>query len=154
MSETETTESGWGWYAGDGEHYTVGPEDTREGVIDAAKDEELGFRDADEDGQDRLCFEIIEARQDLIQIADHIRIERMVERWEENDWEEMTDPDNPRSLVEKVTKDQWAELQDALRAAAREWQARHAIAIRPYTFTQSRNHESVVIELADEPAHD
>lgn len=149
----ETKEPGWGWYAGwNEEEMTIGPEDSREAVIQIAIDDEVGYREADEDGPERLCFHIIEARQDTLIIAEYIDVGRMVERWEESDWEEMTNPNDPRSPVEKVTKAQWDDLQDRLRAAALQWQTDHAIKIKPWTFSQVRNSEDVSIPYSEETA--
>lgn len=140
-----TEADGWGWYAGwDDEHYTCGPEDSREAIIQAARNEEIGFRDADEDGPDRLCFHIVEARQDPVEIASLLKIYDLVEQWDCGPLEEMG-PEGESVFEGKVTTAQWEDLQERLQAAAREWQAHHGIVIQPYIFTKQRNAESICI---------
>lgn len=140
---SEKPEPDWGWYAGDGEHYHIGPHATREDAVDEAVNDELGLHD-DMKG---CTFTIIEAHHQPIQLADYVDVGEMVDDWESGSFADMTDPDGCDGLLEHVTAEQWDELQSALRAVTTEWQTRHAIVIKPWVFTGIRNEEVVTVEL-------
>ncbi len=67
----------WGWYASaDEENYTCGPEASRDAIIQAATDDEIGLYDL----ADPQVFHIIEAWQSAVDLADHFDAADWVER--------------------------------------------------------------------------
>lgn len=135
---------GWGWWAGwDDEHYTVGPEDTRDAIIQAAVGENTGEND---DGT-RLVFHIVEAMQKPIQLSSVVDLSESVERWLDCN-EEMHDEEG-NTPFEKLTAAQWVEAENVMKAALDAWQAEQGHTFKPYYFNCARNHETVTVALAD-----
>ncbi|WP_300379574.1 hypothetical protein [Henriciella sp.] len=148
----------WGWYASaDEENYTVGPEASREDVIEAAIGDEVGLGDQNEDGSWNISFHILEARKEPVQMADYFHVGRWVEDLENGPFYDMSGEAcgwNDDSIVSHIKSEQWTELQQVVRAAIAKWQSERDIQIRPWVFTESRNGEDISMVLpADEDAN-
>ena len=152
MTDKIETTSEWQWWAGEHGWKTVGPEPTREAVIEAAVAEHCG-EDEDENGNRFLAFEIIEARQDPLRLADWVRAEGMLEQAEEG----VADSDRTSGEYDEgpwfgCTKEQEADLVERVKAACDEWQLAHGLRFTTMTFSHSRNHEDIVVPLPPEDA--
>jgi len=142
------TQSQWQWWAGSSEEWcTVGPEDTREAIIQAATNDRLGeFQD--EEGGWNLSFSIVEARQDPLRLSDWIETDRLLERAEDS----MADSDRTSSEYDDgpwfcCTPEQEKDLEKRVKRACDEWQAAHSLTFSCATFSHTRNQEHVVVEL-------
>jgi len=137
------------WYAShDQENYTIGPCDSREAVIEQAVNDDLGLRQGPEGHWDRLTFHILEATQDPIDLSNHLDEDSVIEGLCESVDENHGDPDGARCLLEDAwNTEQEEDLRDRLRKAIAEWQAHHAIVVRPWTFTRTRNAETVDVQV-------
>lgn len=143
-------EPNWQWWVSSDEEIYTGPYDSREEAIEVAVSDEIGLCDWEEGEPAHHSFYITEAYQQNIQVADHIDVGDMVERWNENDWEELGNPNDSDSVAEHVTSAQWDDLQARLRAAALVWQAENAVVIKSWAFKQQRNNEHVRVEIPAE----
>lgn len=147
------TTSPWQWWAGSDEEWcTVGPEDTREAIIQAATNDRLGEFEH-EGGGWNLSFHIVEARQDPLRFADWIEAERLLERAEEG----MADSDRVSSEYDdgpwfECTPEQEKDLEERVKRACDEWQAAHRLVFSCATFSHTRNKENVLVELPDDRA--
>jgi hypothetical protein len=129
----------WKWYAGYGiepENFSVGPEDTRDAIIAAARIEFCGE-----------TFTIIEAWRGVFSppSADDLMGE-MTERWGDDDMgrEDYPEFSGPLEAIKAAERD----LDDLLRA----WFERHrAIMPTPWCFADSRNTETFKVEEVEEP---
>ena len=147
---TESTTDGWGWWASaDADNYTVGPEPTRQAVIQAAVDDELGYDDRPENDP-RCVFHICEARQDPICLSDWIQANRILERADDNlsGSDRVSEYDEPPYF--DVTREQEADLIRRLKTACDEWQDAHGLVFVMHQFSDSRNEETVTVKLEDE----
>ena len=147
------TTSAWQWWAGSDEEWcTVGPEDTREAIIQAATNDSLGEFER-EGGGWNLGFYIVEARQDPLRLADWVEADRLLERAEEG----MADSDRVSSEYDdgpwfECTPEQEKDLEERVKRACDEWQAEHRLVFSCATFSHTRNREHVVVELPDDRA--
>lgn len=135
----------WGWWAGPNEEIcTIGPYDSRDEVVAAAKSERLGEFQDDEDVW-KLGFHICEAEKAPLRLADWIEADRLLERAEEalsdSDRVGCDGDDGPWF---EATKEQEADLEKRIAAACDEWQAAHGLVFTCMTFSNSRHHEHVV----------
>lgn len=138
----------WGWYAGwSDEEYSVGPEDSREAIIQAATWDEIGATDADEDGPERLCFHIIEARKQPLDLSRLIVFDSLYDDWVNGIFYDLSGEsgDDDRDVASHVTEEQWKDLEARLKAACVEWGAANNVVIMPWIFTQTRNEEIVTV---------
>ena len=150
QTTAESTTDGWGWWASDGaDIYTVGPEPTREAVIQAAVDDELGYDDESENGP-RCVFQICEARQDPIRLSDWIEVESILEQADDGlaNNNLVSEYDEPPYF--DVTQDQEADLIRRLKTACDEWQDVHGLVFVMHQFSSSRNEETVTVKLGDD----
>lgn len=128
-------EKQWFWYAGQGgENYTSGPHSTREEAIEAGRDEYCGE-----------AFEIIEATQPPLRLADWLNVERAIEDAEESlsdsdrvCWEYEDDPPHFEH-----TPEQGKDLYERIAKACDEWQAAHGLIFKVRTFADTRNFEQI-----------
>lgn len=147
------TTSAWQWWAGSDEEWcTVGPEDTREAIIQAATNDSLGEFEH-EGGGWNLGFYIVEARQDPLRLADWIEADRILERAEEG----MADSDRVSSEYDdgqwfECTPEQEKDLEERVKRVCDEWQAEHRLVFSCATFSHTRNREHVIVELPDDRA--
>lgn len=151
MSETK---SEWKWWAGDDEQLmTIGPCDTRDDAIAEAQSQQIGEFE-DENGEWKLSFYVVEARQDPLRLADWIGADDLLGRAEDGVY------DSARISSEcddgpffEVTPEQEADLAKRIREACDQWQAAHGLVFRCNTFSHQRNGEDVVIDpLPDDAA--
>jgi hypothetical protein len=151
--ETHVTamEAPWQWWAGSTEEWcTVGPENTREAIIQAATNDTLGEFQHEEGGWN-LGFHIVEARSDPLRLADWIESDRLLERAEDS----MADSDRTSSEYDDgpwfdCTPEQEKDLEARVKRACDEWQAAHGLTFACATFSHTRNNEHVVVELPDD----
>ncbi len=147
------TTGAWQWWAGSDEEWcTVGPEDTRGAIIQAATNDSLGEFEH-EGGGWNLSFHIVEARQDPLRLADWIEADRLLERAEES----MSDSDRVSSEYDdgpwfECTPEQEKDLEERVKRACDEWQAAHRLVFTCATFSHTRNKEHVIVELPDDRA--
>lgn len=140
----------WGWYAShDEEMYTCGPEDSREAIIQAATGDEVGWHDADEDGPERLCFHIVEARKQPLDLSRLIVFDTLFDNWSNGIFYDLSgeSSDDHRDVASHVTKEQWDDLEARLKAACVEWGNANTVVIMPWIFTQTRKEETVTVPL-------
>lgn len=142
---TIKTEGKWEWWAGNDEWKTVGPEPTREAVIQAATDDCIG-ETKDENGNWVLAFEIIEARQDPLRLADWCRFDELIER--AND--DLSDSDRVAAEYDdgpwiEPNGEQEKNLIERLKKACDDWQEAHGLVFKTRTFSHSRNTEDIVV---------
>ncbi|KQQ72965.1 hypothetical protein ASF70_15995 [Rhizobium sp. Leaf321] len=146
-------EAKWQWWAGSTKEWcTVGPEDTREAIIQAATNDSLGEFQHEEGGWN-LGFYIVEARQDPLRLADWIESDELLERAEES----MADSDRTSSENDdgpwfECTQEQGKDLEERVKRACDEWQAAHGLKFTCSTFSHTRNQEHVIVEVADDRA--
>jgi len=141
----KTPESKWQWWAGDDEEWlTVGPEDTKDAIIQAATDDCIGeFQD--DAGEWKLGFYIIEARQDPLRLADWIDADIILERAEDR----ISDSDRVSGEYDygpwfACTPEQEKDFEERIKRTCDEWQAAHALVFPCQTFSHTRNQEHVV----------
>lgn len=137
------------WYASDNaEIYSIGPENSRDDVIEAARREELGFQEADDEGPARLAFYVVEANKTVLTAADWVLprdlFEAALERLSES---EHCDEYGECNGAFECTPDQERDLRERLRAACDEWQQAHGLHWVSYSFSQSRNEELIELPL-------
>jgi hypothetical protein len=124
------TETQWQWYAStDGEHYTVGPEDTREAIIEAGTQ--------DFDGEP---FVIVEATKGgpTLRIFDSAGVIEMLDNANEG----KGDPDGD-SLFSDVTPFHAEQLAEALNDKIEEWARVCEIKPHVWAFGETRNQEDI-----------
>jgi len=120
----------WGWYAsGDGEMYEIGPEPTRDAIILRANDYFSGEP-----------YHILEARKDLVQVADYFDADEFLTELEEG---KLADQCTEDRLFANINERHRVELTLKVREAIAEWQRRHDIKILPWLFSESRNAEII-----------
>lgn len=150
QTKMQATESPWLWWAGSSEErFEVGPEGSREAIIQAATNDSLG--ETDDDGSWKLRFHIVEARQDPLRIADWLDLDALIERAEDN----VADSDRVASENDdgpwfECTPMQEKDLRQRVEKACDEWQAANGLAFKTATFSHTRNSEHVVVDLAIE----
>ncbi|MDI6835412.1 MAG: hypothetical protein QMD99_06825, partial [Rhizobiaceae bacterium] len=145
------TESPWQWWAGENEEWcTVGPENSREEIIQAATGDELGEYQ-DDGGTWRLSFHIVEARQDPLRLADWIEADELLERAEENfaNGDRRADEYDDGPWFE-CSPEQEKDLAERIKRACDEWQAAHGLVFACSTFSHTRNSEHITV---DHPAN-
>lgn len=130
---------GWAWWASfdGGERYSVGPEVSREAVIEAAR--EYGGGDP---------FVVVEATQRPVRLSDFIDVEDLVERADERAWEDHGDPDDPDDSGNPIfdfsaTGPVAANLEARIKRAVDEWQDANGVAPVSWRFTETRNEETI-----------
>lgn len=144
-----TSQTEWAWYASDdAENYTVGPEPNRDAIVSAARDEELGF--IEENGKPELRFWIVEARKADLRIADFCLPSDLFEHAE--DEADSLDYGGVDQMEEVFTcsQEHQADLKARLRAACEEWQQAHGLSWRSWAFSETRNEETVTIDLTED----
>lgn len=144
----------WQWWAGISDEYlTVGPCPTREAVIAAAMDERLG--EIEVDGNWFCYFNICEARQDPLRLADYIDVESMVERADE------AVSESDRIIYEHdegpffdPPQAQLIDLEAKIKAACDAWQVEHGLRYVPNTFSDVRSEEAmrIMVKPLDNPS--
>lgn len=143
------TEGEWQWWAGGSEEwFTVGPEASRDDVIEAARNDCLG--ETDDGGDWHLSFHIVEARQDGLRLADWIGCDRMLEYAEDS----VADSDRSSSEYDDgpyfdVSPDVEKDLVDRIRRTCDQWQTDHSLVFTCRTFSHTRNSEHVVVDHPD-----
>lgn len=148
--QMQGAECPWQWWAGSSDEWcTVGPEGSREEIIQAATNDSLG--ETDDDGSWKLVFHIVEARQDDLRLADWIESDRLLERAEDS----MADSDRTSSEYDdgpwfECSPEQEKDLEERVKRACDEWQAAHGLKFSCPTFSHTRNNEVVVVDLAIE----
>lgn len=130
------TEQIWQWYAStDGERYTVGPEDSREAVIELATN--------DFDGEP---FTIVVATKGeaILRIFDNSNVIELLDGANEDNAGE-----DGESLFDDVTREQADALASLLNSAMEFWAKLHNIKPdTPWAFGQTRNQEDITPERA------
>ena len=99
MAAAMASEPHWQWWVSSDEEIYTGPYDSREEAIEVAVSDEIGLCDWEEDEPAHHSFYIMEAYQQNIQVADHIDVGDMVQRWDENEWEELGNPNDSESVA-------------------------------------------------------
>lgn len=133
-----TTEKPWGWYASsDEENYYCGPEQTRDAIIQAATNDEIGLND---DGS-RMFF-IIEAWQASVELADHFEAAAFVDAIND-DFSDFGGLDG--EPVVDMTDVAVNSLERVVRATIAKWQADNNLRFRNWTFSETRNREAITI---------
>ena len=137
----------WGWYASaDAEFYMYGPEDTREAIIQVAKNVRLGETEH-ESGDWRLSFTIARCQQRYIDVASFFDVSDFLERIDDQLSDSISDQFDDLSPLEPITTDAAKELQVLVRNAIREWQHRHGYEMHVNTFENITDEERITIDL-------
>lgn len=143
-------EGRWQWWAGpNDEYYTSGPFESRDDAVAIATKEGIGLS-VDGYGQK---FYIVEAKQDPISFGSHVDIDQIFEIAEDNirDSNEVGEDDD---TVFDVSAEEQADLGRRIKLACIEWQLFHKRQFRTSVFTETRNHEIILLEApaADDTA--
>jgi hypothetical protein len=126
------TEPKWQWYAStDGENYTVGPEDTREAIIEAAT--------GDFDGQP---FVIVEAIKGIPTLRIFSRSDADIIELLDEANRDKGDPEGD-SLFADVTPFHAEQLAEALNDKIEEWARVCEINPHVWAFAETRNQEDI-----------
>lgn len=139
----------WQWWGGrDEEWCTIGPFNKKEDVIQAAIEERVGEFLA-EDGKWYVAVHVVEAQQEPVKLSDYILgaddlVQRAEEDIAESDRASAEYDDGPYF---DVTGDQISDLGRRIVIACDEWQGSHGLKFVPSTFSASRNHEHIVVEI-------
>jgi len=143
---TQPSDDGWRWFAStDEEWMPYGPRLTREQVIADAESGCAGEFLAD-DGLWKLAFQIWEARQDPLRLADWFGADRALERAEEQLYDsDRVSPDFEDGPFFDATPEQEADLTERLKRACDEWQVAHGLVFTCQTFSATRRSERVVL---------
>lgn len=138
----------WHWYASpDEETYTVGPELSREAVIQAATGDELGLDIDMETGEWTQRFHIAEARQSEIRLATSFDAAAFVGMV--ND--ENSDYGNEDGAAQvELTSAQTADFERVVRAAMDQWQDAMGLRFHTWMFTNTRHGEVISLSGVDE----
>lgn len=153
------SDANWGWYAsGDEENYTVGPEGSREAIIQAALIDEVGLAwDRNEDGTWDYNFHIMEAYKLPIDLAEYFDADSWIEDLDNGPLFDVLDPDG-EGLGAYISSEDTASLQAVVREALTKWQKQTGFHHEPWTFTGTRNgewirgtHEADVQPTVDRP---
>ncbi len=148
MSDETTAPSPWQWWGGVDEEVCIyGPHETRDEVIAEATSDGIGEFQA-EDGTWKISIHVCEARKDSLWLSDWImEIDELLERADEavSDSDRASEHDDPPYFDCK--KEHQADLERRIKAACDEWQAANNLFFKTWTFSASRNHEHVVIDL-------
>lgn len=138
----------WHWYAStDEEVYTVGPELSRDAIIQAATGDELGLDIDMETGEWTQHFHIVEARQSEIRLAPSFDAAAFVDMV--ND--EISDYGNEDGDAQvELTPAQAADFERAIRAAMDQWQGATGLRFHTWMFTSTRNGEAISLSGVDE----
>jgi len=139
--------TGWTWWAGDNEEWlSIGPEATRDDAVDEAVGQCVGeFRD-EAGGKWKLGIHVVEARQDKLRLADWIGADRLIERVEEDIFENDVAAEDYCGEYVNCTKEQEADLVARVKGVCDAWQDECGIVIQMRTFTATRNAEYVVVD--------
>ncbi len=144
VSSTPQADDGWHWWGGASEEWcTIGPCRSRDQVIADAIDGGLE------------AVHLCEARQDPLRLADWIEAEELLDRADQ----EVADSDRVGSENDDgpwfdAKPDQKRDLVERIKRACDEWQAAHGLVFIAQTFSDSRNHEYVVLPALDGGSHD
>ncbi len=137
----------WQWWAGSGEEWMgIGPCPTRDDAVSEMVDD--GSAEYLDETVDppvwRNKFYICEAKQDPLRLSDWIGLDWLIDRAEENlaDSERVSCEHDDGPWFD-ITKEQEAELCEALRKACDDWQVSHGLKFHSSTFSHTRNGEYV-----------
>lgn len=134
----------------DEELCTIGPCDTREQVIEAAKDDAMGEYQ-DEEGNWRLIFYIMEAQNDPVKLSDWIDVDHMIGHAEERigDSDRVAyEYDEPPYFEFK--NELYKDLEAKVKKACDDWQQEHGIVFTVRTFSHVRGSELIDVEAPKE----
>lgn len=130
MPKYETTPFQW-WHSNDQERWD-GPCDTREEAIAEARSWEHRF--------------ICQANQRIVHARDLFDITRIVEDFDNDEGYELADPDGD-GLFDRVTGDQWVDLEARIAAVADAWQEAHGLSFPAFAFHDVRNEETLLEDV-------
>lgn len=134
-----TKEPSWGWYASaDEENYHCGPEPTRDAIIQAATDDEIGLYDL----SDPQVFHIIEAWQATVDLADHFDAADWVESLNDNLSDFGGSDGEP---IVDLTAVAMSSLDRTVKEAIAKWQSDNNLRFRNWVFSGTRNGEMITI---------
>jgi len=142
----------WKWYGGPSEEVcTFGPCDTKEQVIQEAIDDQSGEFQA-EDGKWMIGVHVCEARKDPLHLSRWLpEIDWLLEHAEDGFADSDRASEYDDGGVFQCTVDQQRDLERRLKAACDEWQEANGLQFKAWTFSDSRNHEHVVVDHPAEP---
>ena len=125
---TKPTDDGWKWWVGrDDERYTTEC-DTRDEAVYIAREEYEGAW-------------IIEAKRTAgIKLSGYFDAYQFIEGAEDQAYDDHADEEIGDPVFE-MKLEHIAELQDVVRAAIDEWQAKHGLVFQGFKFAASRNQE-------------
>lgn len=143
----------WNWWAAfdGGEHFTIGPDSSREEVIIQAIADGVGEY-SDDDVNWRTSFTIAECRDNHVDLARFFE----VDDWLETVWERMDDnncggnEDGGQHPLEELSSQDTLDLEACVRSAIRHWQERKGLKLHSYWFAGMRNHEEIDLALPPE----
>ena len=134
-----TKEPSWGWYASaDEENYPCGPEPTRDAIIQAATDDEIGLYSL----SDPQVFHIVEAWQATVDLADHFDAADWVEDINDNLSDFGGSDGEP---IVDLTTVAMSSLDRTVKEAIAKWQADNNMRFRCWAFAGQRNGETITI---------
>jgi len=144
-----TKKAGWQWWAGDNEEmFSVGPYSSKKEAIAEAIGQCTGEFEGD-DGKWRLGIHVVEARHDPLRLADWIGADRLLERVEEDIFENDTAAEDYVGPYVNCTPEQEADLVARVRRVCDDWQAENGVVISMITFTATRNADYIVVDHPD-----
>lgn len=140
----------WEWWGGDDEErYLYGPCETKEDIIQEATHGCTGeFQD--EENNWKIGIHICEAQREPLRVADWIDADSILERAEDN----IVDSDRVSAEHDEgpwfeCSTEQSSDLESRIKTACDDWQKDHGIKFVPFTFSNSRNHEFIVVNHLD-----
>lgn len=141
-----TKEPSWGWYASaDEENYHCGPEPTRDAIIQAATDDEIGLYDLNYP----QVFHIVEAWQGTVDLAAH---------FDAADWVEGINDDlsdfggSDGEPIVDLNAVAMSSLDRTVKEAIAKWQADNNMRFRNWIFSGTRNGETITIPAPQKDA--
>jgi hypothetical protein len=136
----------WGWYASaDQENYSCGPETSRDAIIQAATDDEIGLCDL----LKPQVFHIVEAWQGDVMLADHFDADAWIEELNDN-LSDVGHPDGEPMI--DLTAVALSSLDRAVREAVGKWQSDNNLRFRQWVFGGTRNEETITVPVASREA--
>lgn len=145
-------DDGWRWWGGATEEWsTIGPFRTRAEVIAQAVAEAAEADDGGE-GSRTATIHLCEAKQDPLRLADWVAAEETLDRADEalvtSDRISSENDDGPWF---EAMPEQAQDLRRRIEQACDEWQAAHGLVFTCATFSDSRNHETLVVSIPSPP---
>lgn len=143
----------WNWWAAfdGGEHFTIGPDSSREEVIVQAIADGVGEYTNDNENW-RTSFTIAECCDNHVDLAVWFCVERFLseagERMDDNACG--SDEDGERHPLEEIDDQDKADLQACIRSAIRHWQERKGLKLKSYWFKYMCNFEEIDLALPPE----